>query len=73
MRVNMREDLAKSGTLIPCLHQAGAYLSSSDIESSQYIGTIEGGEDSGAILLQLSPVNGYGSLALVYSIDLEFH
>jgi len=70
----MREDLAKNGTLIPCLHQAGAYLSSSDIESSKYIGTLEeGGEDSGAILLQLSPANGYGSLALVYSIDLDFH
>lgn len=67
----MREDLAKNGTLIPCLHQAGAYLSSSDIESSEYIGTLENGEDSGAILLQLSPVNGYGSLVLVYSIDLE--
>jgi hypothetical protein len=69
----MREDLAKNGTLIPCLHQAGGYLSSNDIESSQYIGTIEGGEDSGAILLQLSPVNGYGSLALIHSIDLDFH
>ena len=73
MKARMREDLAKNGTLIPCLYQAGAYLSSSDIESSQYIGTLEGGEDSGAILLQLSPANGYGSLALVYSIDLDFH
>ena len=69
MKARMREDLAKEGILIPCLYQAGAYLSSSDIESSQYIGQIEGGDT----LLQLSPVNGYGSLVLVHSIDLDFH
>lgn len=61
---SMRKDLAEQGMLIPCIHPDGTYLSSFEVEASQYLGFID---PTDHVLLLLEN----GELALVYSIDLE--
>jgi hypothetical protein len=72
MKVVMRKDLAEEGESIPCLYQEGAYLDSSTIATSTYLGTLNSA-DSSEIVLQLARgQGGYGAIVIVMSIDLDY-
>jgi hypothetical protein len=71
MKVVMRKDLAEEGESIPCLYQEGAYLDSSTIATSTYLGTLNSA-DSSEIVLQLAKQGGYGAIVIVMSIDLDY-
>jgi len=68
-KVHMRKDLAEQGLRIPCTYQDGAYLTASEIEESDFLGTIKNGSE---YVLLLPYQNGLRSIAIVDSIDLDF-
>ena len=69
LKVHMRNDLAKQGLSIPCTYQDGAYLTASDIEASEILGTIK---DGSQYVLLLPYQDGIRSITIVESIDLDF-